>query len=121
MDPMFKWGPPSQKKIDATKKVMETTLDLLENVWLQDPSKPFLATQEISFADILASCELEQPLLADYDPFATRPNLAKWHQLVKEKTNPIYDEAHATAYSLIGTQEKSRLYKWWKIYFSYNY
>lgn len=39
----------------------------------------------------------------------------------KEKTNPIYDEAHATAYSFIGTQEKSRFYKLWKMWFAYNY
>lgn len=121
MEPLFKWKPPTQQKIDASKKFMEKTLDLLENVWLQDSSKAFLATKEISFADILASCELEQPKLVDYDPFKGRPNLTKWHEMVKEQTNPIYDEAHATAYGLIGSNDKSRLYRIGKIIFSYNY
>lgn len=121
MEPLLKWKPPSQQKIDSSKNVMVKTLDLLENVWLQDQSKPFLATKEISFADILASCELEQPRLADYDPFKGRPNLTKWHERVKEQTNPIYEEAHAVAFSLIGSMDKSRLYKIGKIIFSYNY
>jgi glutathione S-transferase len=122
IEPMLKWkNPPSAKKIEASKVLMEKTLDSLENIWLEDQSKAFLATKEISFADILASCELEQPKLCDYDPFAGRPKLAKWHQQVKEQTNPIYDEAHAVVHSFIGTQERSRFYKMWKLYFSYNY
>lgn len=121
MEPMLKWKPPSQKKIDATRVLMEKALDLLENVWLQDQSKDFLATKAISVADILAACELEQPRLADYDPFIGRPKLTKWHQLVKQQTHPIYEEAHTPAFGLIGTQEMSRLHKLWKVFFSYNY
>lgn len=121
IEPLLMWKPPSQKKIVASQKFMEKTLDLLETIWLKDPSKPFLTTQEISFADILASCELEQPLLVNVDPFKGRPKLAKWHELVKEQTNPIYDEAHAVAYSFIGSQDRSRLYKLGKLFFSYNY
>lgn len=120
MDPLF-GKPPSQKKLDSTKAFMVTTLDLLENIWLQDQSKDFLATKEISFADILAACELEQPKLADFDPFAGRPNLARWHNLVKDQTNPIYDEAHGPVLNLVGTQEMSRIRKFWRICFSYNY
>ena len=121
LEPLMHWKPPPQKKIDDAKDLMEKSLNLLENVWLQDQSKDFLATKEISFADILAACELEQPKIADYDPFVNRPRLTKWHQLVKLKTYPIYDEAHEPAYSLIGTQQRSRLYKIWKLFFSYNY
>lgn len=121
MEPMLKWKPPSQKEIDNLRVAMEKTLDLLENVWLEDQSKDFLSTKEISIADILAACELEQPRLADYDPFSGRPKLTKWHELVKQKTNPIYDEAHGPAYNLIGTQDMSRFHKLWKVFFSYNY
>lgn len=32
--------------------------------------------------------------IAGYDPSAGRPKLGKWMKLVKEKTNPYYDEAH---------------------------
>lgn len=115
------WKGPNEKKIESAKIQMEKTLDLLETVWLSDPSKQFLATNEISFADILCACELEGPKVADYDPFAGRPNLAKWHALVREKTNPIYDKAHAPNNSLIGTMSRNKVYRLWKMYFSYNY
>lgn len=37
---------------------MEQTLDDLEKVWLKD--KDFLVGSEISIADIIGSCEVEQ-------------------------------------------------------------
>ena len=40
------------------EKRMIQTLDKLENVWLKD--KNFLTGSEISIADILGSCEVEQ-------------------------------------------------------------
>lgn len=121
LQPAITWKKPSEGRIKFTKAYMETTLDLFENIWLKDQSKPFLATDKLSFADLMAACELEQPKIADYDPFAGRPNLKKWHERVKEETNPIYNEAHASAFNLIGTLEKPKILKWWKIYFSYNY
>lgn len=38
---------------------METTCDTLVSVWLKD--KKFLCGNEISIADLLGACELEQP------------------------------------------------------------
>lgn len=121
LEPTIKWKAPSEQKIASAKDQMEKALNLLETVWLEDPSKPFLASKEISFADVLAVCELEGPKIADYDIFAGRPNLAKWHQLVREQTNPIFDEAHAPNNTLVGTMTKSKLHRLWKMFFSYNY
>jgi glutathione S-transferase len=59
--PKISGQPPNESKVAAFKKQMENSLDLLENVWLASAEKNFLATKEISFADILAACELEQP------------------------------------------------------------
>lgn len=74
---------------------MEQTLDLFENVWLESSDKLFLTSNEISFADILAACEMEQPKIADYNPFdGSRPKLAAWYKRVKDLTNPYYEEAH---------------------------
>lgn len=119
-DPLLR-GKSSQKALVATKLKMENSLDLIENIWLADPNKKFLSTDKISFADIHCACELEETRIADYDPFAGRPRMLKWHQHVKEETNPIYDQAHQVAYNLIGTQNKSRFHKAWKLFFSYNY
>lgn len=122
MTPLSKWNYKlNPKKVEASKAIVVKTLDTFENLWLKDPSKPFLATKEISFADVLASCEIDMLPVVNFDPFEGRPKLEKWHQLVKEQTNPIYDEAHAAVYPLFGSQEKSKLWKLWKIFFSYNY
>lgn len=74
---------------------MVTTLDSLENVWLESAEKTYLTSNEISFADILAACELEQPRMAEFDPFEGRPRLTKWYETVKAATSPYYEEAHA--------------------------
>ncbi len=39
-------------------------LNCLLKVWLRGGEKPFLAGEQISVADILAACELEQPSMA---------------------------------------------------------
>lgn len=93
--PLMSGNPPNEEKLAFLKGNMVKTLDLLENTWLESSQKSFLTTEEISFADILAACELEQTKVADYDPFAGRQKLTSWHQKVKELTNPFYDEAHA--------------------------
>lgn len=100
--------PPNESEIAAAKRNMENVLNTFENVWLESPEKPFLASKEISFADILAACELEQPKIADYDPFKGRPRLTAWYQKVKQLTNPFYDEAHAILNKVVSSN-KSKL------------
>jgi hypothetical protein len=41
--------------------------------------------------------------------------------MVKEKTNPVYDEAHESIYRFFNQYDRSKLWKIWKLYFSYNY
>jgi glutathione S-transferase len=38
---------------------MKTTLGLIENVWLKDT--PYLTGDQITIADLLGVCEIEQP------------------------------------------------------------
>lgn len=83
------------------KYLMETTLDIFENVWLENEAKKFLVSDEISFADILAACEIEQPRMAGYDPFEGRPKLRNWYERVKEATKGYYDEAHVIVNKII--------------------
>jgi glutathione S-transferase len=59
--PKLSGEPVNENKLKAFKKQMDGALDSLENLWLESADKQFLATKEISFADILAACELEQP------------------------------------------------------------
>jgi glutathione S-transferase len=105
--PIMSGKPPNEKKVNELQKQMEKSLDSLENIWLASGrDKEFLATKEISFADILAACELEQPMMAGYDTFKDRPRLTEWHKQVREETNPHYDEAHAGVNEIIETKGK---------------
>uniref|UniRef100_A0A182Q6X2 glutathione transferase n=1 Tax=Anopheles farauti TaxID=69004 RepID=A0A182Q6X2_9DIPT len=81
------------KRADQYRAQMETCLDFIENEFLGGGA-PFIVGKEISVADLLAVCEIEQPRMAGYDPYAGRPNLTKWMERVREATNPYYDEAH---------------------------
>lgn len=121
LEPTTSWRGPDEKKIEEAKEKMEKALDQLETIWLEDQSKPFLSTKEISFADILALSEIEATRICDYDPFEGRPKLNKWQERVKKETNPVFDQAHAVNTSLIGTLKNSRVSRIWKLYFSYNY
>lgn len=63
--PKMTGEPANENKVKAFKKQMEGALNSLENVWLESSEKQFLASKEISFADILAACELEQPKMVN--------------------------------------------------------
>lgn len=103
--PLMSGKPPVEDRVRLFKTHMEKTLDLLENTWLESTEKPFLTSTEISFADILAACELEQPRIADYDPFEGRPRLSAWYKKVKELTNPFYDEAHGILNKIVNSNK----------------
>lgn len=107
--PMLSGKPVNEQRVKSFQKQMESSLDALENIWLESSDKEFLASKEISFADILAACELEQPSMALYqDTFTGRPKLAKWYEKVKSLTNPFYDDAHKIVNKVI-QMNKSKL------------
>lgn len=54
-------APDDDRIIASAQKQMEHTLDDIERYWLKDSTQPFIAGEELSFADLLAACELEQP------------------------------------------------------------
>lgn len=58
MMPVLTGQPAMPEKIKHYEKLMIESLDFLENIWLKD--KPFVASSEISIADILGACEVEQ-------------------------------------------------------------
>lgn len=99
---------------------LQQTLDNLDSVWLESSKKKYLATEELSFADILCACEIEQtselkhlitvthfkiqffPLgIENFDPFNGRPKLRQWWERVKKDTNPEYDIAHEIIYEFL--------------------
>ncbi|XP_058127255.1 glutathione S-transferase theta-1-like [Anopheles ziemanni] len=92
------------KKVDPSraeqyKAQMESCLDFIEREFLGGGSR-FIVGEEISFADLLAACEIEQPKMAGYDPCAGRPKLTEWMARVRDATNPYYDQAHKLVYKI---------------------
>jgi len=73
-------------------------LDQLENVWLKDT--PYIAGQNISVADVLAACELEQPTMVEYDVTEGRPRLAAWWTQVRAQCQPHYDDVHSVIHNM---------------------
>ena len=75
---------------------MEETLDDIEKVWLAGGGKKYIGGDNISVADIMACCELEQPrIIAGYDLCGGREVLSGYMDRVKTELNPHYDEVHA--------------------------
>ncbi|XP_006620387.1 glutathione S-transferase theta-3-like [Apis dorsata] len=90
--PKLSGQPVTQEKIMKYEKNMIEILNVLENVWLKD--KIFLTGSEISIADILGACEVEQVRIVGYNPQENRPRIAAWMKCVENKTSPYYQEAH---------------------------
>lgn len=53
--------PVEEKKVARFQKEMEKCLGEIETIWLDNGNKKFITGDDISIADLLACCELEQP------------------------------------------------------------
>ncbi|XP_058831676.1 glutathione S-transferase theta-1-like [Topomyia yanbarensis] len=87
------------KRAEQFRQQLNSCLDFIEQEYLGGGSK-FLVGDEISVADLLAACEIEQPKMAGFDPCSGRPNLTAWMGRVREATNPFYDQAHKLVYKI---------------------
>uniref|UniRef100_U5EWQ7 Putative glutathione s-transferase n=1 Tax=Corethrella appendiculata TaxID=1370023 RepID=U5EWQ7_9DIPT len=92
-------------KLKEYKKLVENTLDVLENEWMQlskdeEKAHKFMIGDKITIADILTACEVEQPKLVGVDPLDGRPKLTHWLEQVKSTMRPYYDEAHHDFYKI---------------------
>lgn len=79
--------------------LMEISLENIEKNWLGD--KKFIAGNEISFADLLAVCEIEQSRAAGYSPYDGRLKLKEWHERIRTALNPFYDEANVIVEKMV--------------------
>lgn len=80
-------------QMDAAMKELNESLDLLEEKFLQ--SKPFIVSDKISVADLVAIVEIMQPLGSGLDVFKDRPKLSAWRDRVKKEVGvKLFDETH---------------------------
>ncbi|XP_029016480.2 glutathione S-transferase theta-2 [Betta splendens] len=81
-----------QRLIRALSQLNET-LDKLESMFLRRRS--FLCGDDITVADLLAVCELMQPLGGGRDVLQDHPQLQRWRSRVQTAVGEAFDRAHA--------------------------
>ena len=55
---------PNPAELKQRHKNVDMVLDVIEKTWLENGAKKYLCGEQISVADIMACCELEQPSIA---------------------------------------------------------
>lgn len=87
-----------EQRVSRSLSQLEETLDQLENMFLG--RKPFLCGHDITLADLLAICELMQPLGGGRDVLKDRPQLQRWRSRVQSALGESFDRAHAVLYDI---------------------
>ncbi|XP_058798019.1 uncharacterized protein LOC131668137 [Phymastichus coffea] len=108
--PKMQGEPPKPNKVAQYEERMIECLDQIEKVWLYD--KMFLAGYQITIADLLGACEIEQTRIAGFDARDGRPHLAAWLDRVSRETAPYYQEAQVILNKVVdkAKESRSRLY-----------
>lgn len=88
---MMKQREPDEKKISYYRIELDKTLANMEKMFLE--KTPYLNRPEISIADLIGVCEIEQPITAGFD-VSHRPVTKAWMEKIKSQVQPYYEEAH---------------------------
>ncbi|XDV21416.1 hypothetical protein PO909_026516 [Leuciscus waleckii] len=91
-------GLPNPEMLEKALSDLDGTLDKLENMFLK--RQAFLCSDDISLADLLAVCELMQPLCGGRDILKNRPKLLSWRSRVQSSLSDSFDEAHDIVYRM---------------------
>ena len=62
--PIMADKPINKEELEKFWTRMNKTLDQIEHIWLDNGKNQYILGDKISVADIVAVCELEQPLMA---------------------------------------------------------
>eukprot|EP00798_Chlamydomonas_sp_ICE-L_P001468 gene1468-32850_t len=96
--------------LDALK-VLQLSLKQMQFIWLREGASPFMCGDQISVADLLCSCELEQLSMLQkskhgldmkeiLQPF---PAVKRWMQRVSNASGPHYEAVHQVLRKAAGT------------------
>ncbi|XP_043571234.1 glutathione S-transferase theta-1-like [Chiloscyllium plagiosum] len=102
--PRMTGQPLDETKLNKALAELNGTLDILESMFLKDQA--FLCGDEMTLADLLAICELMQPLGANRDILKDRPKLIAWRNRVQSALGKTFDDVHFLLYQL---RDKARL------------
>ncbi|XP_076344406.1 glutathione S-transferase theta-1-like [Tachypleus tridentatus] len=107
IEPRMTGTPVNEKKLNQFLEGLETNLKQLETMFLRN--HPFLCGEKITIADLLGSCEVEQPCAAGFDVLEDKPVVAAWIENVRSYLAPHYDEAHQVCQQVRNYVDKSKL------------
>ncbi|KAG7282400.1 hypothetical protein CRUP_029721 [Coryphaenoides rupestris] len=96
--PRLSGSPVDAVRLERALAVLTETLGLLESMFLK--RQPFLCGDDITLADLLAVCELMQPLGGDRDVLSDRPKLLQWRSRVQSALGESFDHAHSVLYKV---------------------
>ncbi|KAM4616977.1 glutathione S-transferase theta-2 [Polymixia lowei] len=96
--PRLSGGSVDPTRLDRALEELSGTLDRLESMFLK--RQAFLCGEDITLADLLAICELMQPLGGGRDILKDRPKLQQWRNRVQSALGESFDHAHAVLYGL---------------------
>ncbi|KAM4745589.1 glutathione S-transferase theta-2 isoform 2-T2 [Anableps anableps] len=99
-------APVDQDRLDRALSDLDATLDRLESMFLR--RQPFLCGDDITLADLLAICELMQPLGSGRDILKERPQLQRWRSRVQSAVGRSFDDAHAVLF-VVRDRRRARL------------
>ncbi|XP_004518835.1 glutathione S-transferase theta-1 [Ceratitis capitata] len=86
--PLLDKTPPEDKNINAATHRLNQVLKDFESLFLNKTK--FVIGDTISYADLIAICEIDQPKFIGFDPFNHHPKLGKWYDEVREALGPYY-------------------------------
>ena len=81
-------------KIEEVTENLNRTLDFMEKHILKKDE--FIVGNEVSLADLIAYCEVMQPIAGKCDVTNGRPKLKAWMERVKQRLSPTVVDAHKT-------------------------
>ena len=90
--PMIEKKEIDEKAIAAAKANLDKILDTVESYFLGE--RDWMAGSDMTFADVLAVCDLMQVVSLGYNVAAGHPRLASWMKQVQERLSPHFDEVH---------------------------
>ncbi|XP_010875032.1 glutathione S-transferase theta-2 [Esox lucius] len=96
--PRMTGQPTDPLKLERALGDLRDTLDKLEKMFLK--KQAFLCGDDISLADLLAVCEVMQPLGGGRDILKDRPNLLRWRSRIQSALGDSFDKAHTVLYRL---------------------
>ncbi|KAI5088053.1 glutathione S-transferase theta 2, partial [Silurus meridionalis] len=96
--PRLTGQPVDDVKLQRALRELDKTLDKLETMFLKE--KDFLCGDKVTLADLLAVCELMQPLGGGRDVLKNHPRLKEWKSRVQAVLGDSFDLAHKILYTL---------------------